>query len=92
MAGYSPTRRVADAMDRVNPVYIPRNHHVEEALDAATEGDLDPFRQLVEVLARPSTSAPGSSATRRRRRAGPPVPHLLRHLTVRADRFHRVFG
>ena len=26
----------ADAMDAVNPVYIPRNHLVEEALDAAT--------------------------------------------------------
>ena len=28
--------RIADAMDRVNPVYIPRNHLVEEALAAAT--------------------------------------------------------
>ncbi|MCU1360096.1 MAG: YdiU family protein, partial [Ilumatobacteraceae bacterium] len=27
---------VAAAMDRVNPVYIPRNHKVEEALEAAT--------------------------------------------------------
>ena len=27
-------------MDRVNPVYVPRNHLVEEALSAATEGDL----------------------------------------------------
>ena len=27
-------------MDRVNPVYIPRNHRVEEALTAATAGDL----------------------------------------------------
>src|SRR5882757_10050395 len=27
----------ADAMDRVNPIYIPRNHLVEEALAAATE-------------------------------------------------------
>src|SRR5690606_34419250 len=30
------------AMDRVNPVYIPRNHLVEEALDAAMAGDLGP--------------------------------------------------
>ena len=30
-------------MDRVNPVYIPRNHLVEEALAAATDGDLDPL-------------------------------------------------
>ena len=30
-------------MDRVNPLYIPRNHLVEEALTAATAGDLEPF-------------------------------------------------
>jgi uncharacterized protein YdiU (UPF0061 family) len=30
-------------MDRVNPVYIPRNHLVEGALAAATGGDLDPL-------------------------------------------------
>ncbi|WP_336658916.1 protein adenylyltransferase SelO [Leucobacter sp. USHLN153] len=43
----------ADAMDRVNPVYIPRNHLVDEALTAASEGDLAPFRTLLEVLERP---------------------------------------
>jgi uncharacterized protein YdiU (UPF0061 family) len=43
----------ADAMNRVNPVYIPRNHLVEEALQAATEGDLSPFERLLEALARP---------------------------------------
>jgi serine/tyrosine/threonine adenylyltransferase len=44
---------VAAAMDRVNPVYIPRNHIVEDALAAATAGDLEPFQRLVDVLARP---------------------------------------
>jgi uncharacterized protein YdiU (UPF0061 family) len=29
----------ADAINRVNPLYIPRNHLVEEALAAATDGD-----------------------------------------------------
>jgi uncharacterized protein YdiU (UPF0061 family) len=43
----------AAAMDAVNPVYVPRNHLVEEALDAATEGDLGPAERLVEVLRRP---------------------------------------
>lgn len=43
----------ADAMDRVNPVYVPRNHLVEEALDAATAGDLAPLTRLVEVLRAP---------------------------------------
>ena len=41
------------AMDRVNPAYIPRNHLVEEALDAATGGDLGPFRRLLDVVRRP---------------------------------------
>ncbi len=45
--------QIADAMDRVNPVYIPRNHLVEDALDAATDGDLAPFTRLVDVVRRP---------------------------------------
>jgi serine/tyrosine/threonine adenylyltransferase len=48
----------ARAMDRVNPVYIPRNHLVEDALAAATEGDMEPFRQLVDVLAGPFEERP----------------------------------
>ncbi|TLM73581.1 YdiU family protein [Pseudarthrobacter sp. NamB4] len=40
-------------MDRVNPVYIPRNHLVEEALAAATEGDLDPFNRFLDVVRSP---------------------------------------
>lgn len=43
----------AGLMDRVNPAYIPRNHLVEEALAAATEGDLDPFNRLLEVVRSP---------------------------------------
>ena len=43
----------ADAMNRTNPAYIPRNHLVEEALIAATESDLVPFETLLEVLSRP---------------------------------------
>ena len=49
----------AEAMDRVNPVYVPRNHLVEEALAAATDGDLDPFRRLLDVLAKPFYERPG---------------------------------
>jgi uncharacterized protein YdiU (UPF0061 family) len=50
---------VAAAMDRVNPVYIPRNHRVEEALAQATEGNLGPFHRLVEVVSRPFDERPG---------------------------------
>ncbi|KAA1027773.1 YdiU family protein [Pseudonocardia sp. EV170527-09] len=49
----------ADAMDRVNPVYVPRNHLVEEALDAAVEGDLEPVQWLLQVLADPFTEREG---------------------------------
>ncbi|MCU1634372.1 MAG: hypothetical protein JWM61_3024, partial [Micrococcaceae bacterium] len=49
----------ADAMDRVNPVYIPRNHLVEEALAAATAGDLDPLDRLVDVVRTPFDERPG---------------------------------
>jgi uncharacterized protein YdiU (UPF0061 family) len=52
-AGEPDMAAVADAMDRVNPVYIPRNHLVEEALAAATAGDMEPFDRLVAVLAEP---------------------------------------
>ena len=56
-------------MDRVNPVYIPRNHLVEEALAAATDGDLGSARAAAgRRRPRPSTSAPASSGT------PPPAP------------------
>lgn len=49
----------ADAMDAVNPVYIPRNHLVEAALTAATKGDLEPVNRLVDVIRDPFTERPG---------------------------------
>lgn len=52
----------ADAMDRVNPIYIPRNHLVEEALSAATSGELEPLRKLMAALAAPYDERPGLNA------------------------------
>jgi uncharacterized protein YdiU (UPF0061 family) len=49
----------ADAMDRVNPVHIPRNHLVEEALDAATAGDLGPLTSLLDAVSTPFVERPG---------------------------------
>jgi serine/tyrosine/threonine adenylyltransferase len=43
----------AESMDRVNPIYIPRNHLVEEALTAATAGDLDPLEALLTAVTAP---------------------------------------
>ena len=56
----------AAAMDRINPVYIPRNHKVQEALDAATAGDLGPFERLLAVLEQPFDRRPGLEAYERR--------------------------
>ncbi len=49
----------AAAMDRVNPVYVPRNQLVEEALTAATAGDLDPLHRLLDAVTSPFTERPG---------------------------------
>ncbi len=49
----------AASMDQVNPVYIPRNHLVEEALSAAVGGDLGPFERLVEAVSAPYRERPG---------------------------------
>ncbi|UTH72899.1 YdiU family protein [Chromobacterium sp. IIBBL 290-4] len=47
---------IAAAMRRENPIYIPRNHLVEEALDAASEsGYMGPTLQLLEALREPFT-------------------------------------
>ena len=40
-------------MRSANPVVIPRNHKVEEALDAANNDDLNPLKNLLRVLEKP---------------------------------------
>ncbi len=45
----------AARMRRANPAVIPRNHRVEEALDAATAGDLAPFTALLAAVRAPFT-------------------------------------
>ena len=53
-----PQERAA-AMDRVNPVYVPRNHKVEEALQAAVASNFAPFETLLQVLNEPYTPREG---------------------------------
>ena len=53
----------ARAMRCVNPIYIPRNHRVEEALAAAVErNDYAPFEQLLAVLSVPFEAQPAFAA------------------------------
>jgi uncharacterized protein YdiU (UPF0061 family) len=49
----------AEAMEQVNPAYIPRNHLVEQALAAATGGDLGPLERLLEAVSAPYDERPG---------------------------------
>ena len=58
----SDATQTAAAMDRVNPVYIPRNHQVEAALAAATAGDLEPFERLLDAVTHPFDERPGLEA------------------------------
>ena len=44
----------AERMDSINPVYIPRNHKVEEALSSAVEDqNLEAFERLLDLITHP---------------------------------------
>jgi uncharacterized protein YdiU (UPF0061 family) len=45
-------------MNSVNPLFIPRNHRVEQAIQNAVDGDLGIFEDLNAVLARPFIEQP----------------------------------
>ncbi len=53
----SPTDRAA-AMRTASPAFIPRNHRVEAALNAASAGDYQPFHRLLGILQRPYDEQP----------------------------------
>ncbi len=56
--GREPNAR-AKAMRAVNPAFIPRNHRVEQALDAAIDdGEFSPFDVLLTLLTRPYEDQP----------------------------------
>ncbi len=54
-----PSAEVAAAMDRVNPLYIPRNHLVEAAIARGIEGDFEAFHALNLALENPFEEKPG---------------------------------
>jgi uncharacterized protein YdiU (UPF0061 family) len=56
-------------MRQVNPVVIPRNHRVEEALSAAESGDFGPLHHLLAVLRDPFAETKENE----RYRGGPPA-------------------
>jgi serine/tyrosine/threonine adenylyltransferase len=56
-------------MRTANPIYIPRNHRVEEALAAANQDDLKPLHRMLKVLSKPFDKHEGDEEL-----ALPPLP------------------
>ena len=55
----TPREKVAKELRATNPIYLPRNHLVEEALAAASDdGNLTPFEDLLQALQDPYTEDP----------------------------------
>jgi uncharacterized protein YdiU (UPF0061 family) len=63
-----PPAEAVARMKRANPLIIPRNHRVEEALAAAEGGDRGPLERLLEAVHDPFTATPANEPYR----GGPP--------------------
>ena len=49
-----PDEKISNSMDALNPIYIPRNHNVEIALQAAIEeNNMEPFKKLFSIMQNP---------------------------------------
>ncbi len=55
---FAPTAPQVEAMRAANPVLIPRNHRVEQAIQAGYQNDFGPFHRLVDALANPFAENP----------------------------------
>jgi len=51
----------AEAMRAANPAIIPRNHRIEEVIQAGLRGDLAPFARLTGALATPYNDTPDTA-------------------------------
>jgi len=56
-----PATERSAAMNRVNPLYVPRNWLAQEAIDAAHIGDYGKLEALMEVLRQPYTEQAGKA-------------------------------
>lgn len=63
-------------MQKANPVFIPRNHRVEQALTAANQDDLQPLMRLLKVLTDPFKNHSGDEEL-----AQPPLAQETVHQT-----------
>ena len=61
---------ISALMNSVNPLFIPRNHRVEQAINEAVAGNIDVFNDMNTALRQPYTEQPGLSDY-----AKAPAPH-----------------
>jgi len=75
--GLEPAGRaeLAARMDRVNPLYIPRNHLTDAALASAEAGDLTRFDSLLDLVRTPFTPRAGGNPYEHGPPPGTP-PHI----------------
>jgi uncharacterized protein YdiU (UPF0061 family) len=66
------TKTAGETMRKANPVFIPRNHRIEEVIEAGRRGDFEPFRRLHEILQRPFDEKAADEAYEL-----PPGPHEI---------------
>ena len=52
-ANVSPNDNQLELMRKNNPIFIPRNYHVEKALEEANEGKLELLKKLLKVIEQP---------------------------------------
>ena len=52
-------------MARANPVFIPRNHRIEQMIEAAVQDDTAPFHRMMTVLADPFADQPDHAELRK---------------------------
>ena len=69
-----------------NPVVIPRNHKVEQVLDAATNGDLQPLKDLLATLQEPYKTRSDLNPYQ-----SPPKPEERVHQTFCGTYDYRIF-
>ena len=72
-AGEVSAERRIERMNAVNPCYVPRNYLAQQAIDAASQGDVTVLEELMQVLGNPYQKQVGREAYEARR------PEWARH-------------